>query len=82
MTVSGARPSTSSGIFVTSPLRVRDIALSGWRLTPTGPATTASLRQSAEPCPIIALSQGATPLDPASANVAARVAKRSTSALT
>jgi len=63
---------------VTNPFRVGDIALRGWRRTPTGPATVDSLRQSADPCPTIALSQGATLLDPASANVVARVAKRNT----
>jgi hypothetical protein len=79
VTVSGARPSTSNGIFVTNPFRVGDIAFSGCRLTPTGPATTDSSRQSAGPCPMIALSQGATfesAVEPAIASPAARIAKK------
>ncbi len=82
VTVSGSRPSTSSGIFVTNPFRVGDIALSGCRLTPTGPATTDSPRQPADPCPTIALSQGATfdsAVAPAIASAAAMIAKKCTS---
>src|SRR5262245_4634474 len=60
VTVAGARPSTRIGIFVTRPPSARVISPSGCGFTPTGPASIEVRRQSAEPWPAIALSQGAT----------------------